>query len=54
MTIVKVETKEGLAGGVDVESWANPKTQILDFVDEAGNTKPMYKEELKYLGIDEC
>lgn len=53
MTIVKVETKEGLSGSVDIESWANPKTQILDFIDETGDSKPVDKDELKYVGIEE-
>ena len=53
MTIKKVKNKDDKIGAVDVESWANPKTQILDFIDEDGNSKPEYKDELEYLGVEE-
>lgn len=51
MMIIKVKNKDDNVGAVDVESWANPKTQIIDFVDEDGNSKPEYKDELEYLGL---
>lgn len=53
MVSVKVENSDGITGCVDVESWANPKTQILDLCLENGETKPEYKNALKYLGIEE-
>lgn len=52
MTIIKVKNKDDKIGAVDIESWANPKTQIVDFVDEDGNSKPEYKDELEYLRIE--
>lgn len=53
MVSVKVENIDGATGYVDVESWANPKTHILDLCFENGETKPEYKNALKYLGIEE-
>mgnify|MGYP001612227683 FL=1 len=51
--IIKVKNKDNKIGAVGVESWANPKTQIVDFVDDDGNSKPEYKDELEYLGVEE-
>lgn len=51
--IIKVKNKNDNTGAVDVESWANPKTQIVDFIDDEGNSKPEYKDELEYLGVEE-
>jgi len=53
MTIVKVKNKDGVEGAVGVEDWANPKTQILDLVDQSGNSKPQYKDDLEYIGVEE-
>lgn len=53
MVSVKVKNKEGIAGYVDVESWANPKTYLLDFVYENGDTMPIEKSNLVYVGIEE-
>ncbi|KKP88716.1 MAG: hypothetical protein UR93_C0009G0004 [Berkelbacteria bacterium GW2011_GWA2_35_9] len=53
MTIIKIINKDGEIGTVDVESWANPKTQLLDVVDEQGNSFPEYKENLEYIGVEE-
>lgn len=53
MTIIKVTNNERKVGIVDVENWANPKTQIVDFVDEKGNIKPEYKDDLNYIEIEE-
>ena len=49
MMIIKVKTNDNIIGCVDVESWANPRTQILDFIDENGYSKPVYKDELKFI-----
>lgn len=53
MTIVKIKNKDGKIGTVDVESWANPKTQLVDVIDESGNSKPEYKEGLEYICTEE-
>jgi len=53
MITIKVKNKDRVEGTVDVENWANPKTQILDFFDNSGNSKPEYKDNLEYLGIEE-
>jgi len=53
MNVVRVKTRDSIDGWVDIESWANPKTQIVDFVDDGGNSKPEYKDELEYSGVGE-
>lgn len=53
MTIVKVKTRDELIGSVDVESWANPKTFLVDVCLKNGDTMPVEKENLKYLGVEE-
>ncbi len=53
MVSVKVENSDGVIGYCEIESWANPKTQILDLCFENGETKPEYKNALKYLRIEE-
>lgn len=52
MMIIKAKNKDEKTGVVDVESWANPKTKIVDFVDNDGNSKPEYKDEPEYLGVE--
>lgn len=53
MVSVKVKNSDGVMGYCEVESWANPKTHTLDFCFENGDTKPEYKNDLEYLGIEE-
>lgn len=58
--MVKVKTKDGIVGFVDYESWANPRTQLMDIVASEtitgiiseGDTKPVYKDDLEYLGVE--
>lgn len=58
--MVKVKTKDGIVGFVDYESWANPRTQLVDVVAcetipdviSEGDTKPVYKDDLEYLGVE--
>jgi len=52
MTDILVKSKYG-EGRVDVESWANPRTFLLDICLESGNTTPVYKEDLEYIGVEE-
>lgn len=53
MTCIKVQSKYGKAT-VDTESWANPKTFLLDICLEDGDTMPEYKENLEYLRVENC
>ncbi|MFA4995634.1 MAG: hypothetical protein WC536_00640 [Patescibacteria group bacterium] len=52
MVSVKVKNSDGVIGHCEIESWANPKTHILDFVYDNGDTKPEYKNDLEYLDIE--
>lgn len=52
MTSILVKSKYG-EGRVDVESWANPKTFLVDICLENGDTMPEYKDKLEYRGIEE-
>lgn len=53
MLIVKVRSENYGIGAVDVENWANPNIFMLDFVDKIGDTWPVYKEDLEYIGVEE-
>jgi len=53
MGVAKVKNKDGEIGYVSVENWANPKTYLLDFQTENGDTKVDEKDNLEYLGIEE-
>lgn len=52
MTCVLVKSKYGI-GRVDVENWANPKTYLVDVCFETGDTMPVEKESLDYIGVKE-
>lgn len=52
MTCVLVKSRYG-TGRVDVESWANPRTFLVDICLENGDTMPEYKEKLDYLDVEE-
>lgn len=52
MTAVKVKSKNYGEGLVDVESWANPNIYMLDFFDKIGDSWPVCKEDLEYLGVE--
>ena len=52
MTTILVKSKYG-EGKVDVESWANPRTFLVDICLENGDTMPGYKDNLEYQGIEE-
>ena len=49
---VKVKSKYG-DGLVEMENWANPKTYLFDICLENGDTMPVEKENLEYLGFEE-
>jgi len=53
MTIVKVRSKNYGDGVVDVTNWSDPNIFMLDFVDKIGDTWPVYKKDLVYVGIEE-
>lgn len=52
MTAVLVNSKYG-QGRVDVESWVNPKTYLVDICLDNGDTMPEEKDKLEYLGTEE-
>lgn len=52
MTIVKVSSKNYGDGVVDVANWADPNIIMLDFVDKIGDTWPVYKKDLEYIGVE--
>ena len=51
--IIKVKNKDDKIGVVDVANWADPDIFMLDFVDKIGDTWPVYKKDLAYIGIEE-
>jgi hypothetical protein len=55
MTIIKVYNKsENKEGYVDVYSWANPKTGILDFQEiDSTDYYPVYKDNLDFVDVEE-
>lgn len=52
MTAIIVDSKYG-EGRVDVESWSNPKTFLVDICLDNGDTMPEYKDKLAYKGVEE-
>lgn len=52
MPIVRVRSESYGKGVVDIENWANPNIFMLDFVDKIGDTWPVYKEDLEYVGVE--
>lgn len=52
MTTILVKSKYG-EGRVDIENWANPRTDLVDVCLENGDTMPEYKVKLEYQGIEE-
>lgn len=53
MTIVNVRSESYGEGVVDVSNWCNPSIFLLDLVDKIGDTWPVYKEDLEYIGTNE-
>jgi hypothetical protein len=52
-TIVKIRSESYGDGVVDVSNWCDPNIFLLDFVDKIGDTWPVYKEDLEYIGTEE-
>lgn len=52
MTAILVKSKYG-EGRVDVESWANPRTFLVDICLENGDTMPVEKENLEFFRVEE-
>jgi len=53
MTTVIIKSCSYGIGRVDIESWTNPKTYLVDICLENGDTMPVEKENLEYRGIEE-
>lgn len=51
--VIKVKNKSYGEGIVDVESWSNPKTFLVDVCLKNGDTMPEYKENLIYCRVEE-
>lgn len=51
MEIIKVKNKNGIFGFVSLENWANPKTYLIDFKFESGDTKVEERDNMEYLEI---
>lgn len=65
MTTIKIKNQNGILGYVAVDHWADPRIFMMDFqvaedgVDlnnekvSAGDFWPEYRENMKYVGVEE-
>lgn len=51
--VIKVKNKNEIEGVVTVEHWANPEIFLMDFQIENGDFWPEYREDLKFISVEE-